>query len=295
MNFRPRNRAFWAGMLFWSICAFLAGTALAKVAGLVLDRRNIEARVELSRTGSARIPTALTTKGPERDIEAFLEMNPFGLVIPASGSDPSATQNAGSLELIGTFPPVGALFRVEGSARAVLVGRKIGSETLKKVKGTRVTLTDGPRTRTLDLLYTDITGSPAIPAPSPQSRRPVPPARTRGSGIESPSGGQDGTIERDLINKLLMDPYQELSRVRLRPKIDEDGTPQGIEAQWLHKDSLLLSMGLQSGDVIHSVNDIPIRTTSDIVNAMNSMLNSDRFVIAFYRDGTDSQVAYSVK
>jgi len=98
-----------------------------------------------------------------------------------------------------------------------------------------------------------------------------------------------------MINKLLMDPYQELNRVRLRPKMGEDGLPQGIEAQWLHKESLLLAMGLQSGDVIHSVNDIPIRTTSDIVNAMNSLLNSDRFVIAFFRDGADSQVSYSVK
>ena len=285
-------------LAFLAAAAFLSGIILAEAAGMFLSTRNLDARFEAAKSGGARARLAGPTDSLARDLDAFLRKNPFDLPSAASAKRGDGPASQAGIELLGTFPPLGALFRVGGTTRAVLAGREIGGQTLKKVEGTRVFLADGPRTRTLDLLYRVSGGAPAIPAapaapssPRRESTR-TPPSR---EGLVSPDGGQDGVIERDLINALLMDPYQELNRVRLRPKMAEDGSPQGIEAQWLHKDSLLLSMGLKSGDVIHSVNDIPIRTTSDIVNAMNSLLNSDRFVIAFYRDGADSQVAYTVK
>jgi type II secretory pathway component PulC len=283
-------------LLFWVAAALLCGIILAQALGLALDIRTLGTRLDQAKTANPQMLSMKGTGKPDQNLEAFSRRNLFGLEDEPAGSSPGASSLA-DVKLLGTLPPMAALFRVNGTSRAVLVGQKLGNETLKRVEGTRVFLVDGSRNRTLEVLYAGAGGGiPALVQPPPRSVRREPATRPDfRSGITSASDGQEGTIERETINKLLMDPYQELNRVRLRPKMGEDGSPQGIEAQWLHKDSLLLAMGLQSGDVIHSVNDIPIRTTSDIVNAMNSLLNSDRFVVAFFRDGADSQVAYSVK
>lgn len=283
-------------LLFWVSAAFLFGVILAEALGLALDFRTLDTRLDQAKTANPERLSMRVTGKPDQNLEMFSRRNLFGLEEEPAGASPGDSSLV-DVKLLGTLPPMAALFRVNGASRAILVGQKLGSETLKRVEGTRVFLVDGSRNRTIDVLYAGGgEGSPALVQPPPQSARREPATRPGfRSGITSPSGSQEGTIERETINKLLMDPYQELNRVRLRPKMGEDGSPQGIEAQWLHRDSLLLAMGLQSGDVIHSVNDIPIRTTSDIVNAMNSLLNSDRFVVAFFRDGADSQVAYSVK
>jgi membrane-associated protease RseP (regulator of RpoE activity) len=280
-------------LLYRILAAFLCGVLAARLAGLLLDGLTAKQRFERA---VRFIPAAgPQEKGPslESDLDAFLNSNLFSL----EGEEFPALGLSGEMRLLGTFPPLGALFGRNGSTRAVLVGQKLEGQTLKKVEGTRAILEGTAGTRVLEVFYEGVGGAaPAfVPAPSFPSGR-----ETRGvfdpkRGIRAPSNGQEGTIERDLINKLLMDPYQELNRVRFRPKLGEDGTAQGIEVQWLHKDSLLSAVGMRSGDVIHSLNDIPIRTTADIVNAMNSLLNSDRFVVSFFRDGTDSQVAYSVK
>ena len=274
--------------------AFLCGVVLSEAAGIVMDGRVMSRRLEEARKplAAAVMPDARNDR--EKGLEAFVARNLFGLDGEPSGISAAASGPAG-VSLVGTFPPVGALFRVGGNPRAVLVGQRVGSEILRKVEGTRVSLFGGTGTRTLDILYAGAGGeAPALaqPAPARTGNRQEGDSR---KGITPPSGGQEGLIERDAINRLLMDPYQELNRVRLRPKLAEDGAPQGIEAQWLHRDSLLRAMGVRSGDVIHALNDIPIRTTSDIVNAMNSLLKSDRFVVSFFSDGADSQVAYTVR
>jgi len=271
--------------------AFLCGVVLSEAAGILMDGRVMSRRLEDARKPlpAAAIPDARNDR--EKGLEAFAARNLFGLDGELSAISVSASGPAG-ISLVGTFPPVGALFRVGGNPRAILVGQRVGSEILRKVEGTRVSLFGGTGTRTLDILYAGAGSGVPAPTPARTENRQEGDAR---KGITPPSGGQEGLIERDAINKLLMDPYQELNRVRLRPKLAEDGAPQGIEAQWLHRDSLLRAMGVRSGDVIHALNDIPIRTTSDIVNAMNSLLKSDRFVVSFFRDGADSQVAYTVR
>jgi hypothetical protein len=293
MKLSMPNRTFPWKILSGLLIAFFCGVVAARLLGLVLD-----ARIQSRRLDQAALPAPASLRfepatAADRDLESFSRGNLFSLEGDLNPAGNASTET----RLLGTFPPLGALFGLNGTFRAVLVGQKLGGETLRKVEGTRVFLVAGTRTRTLDVLYAGVGGAaPAFaPAPSFPSRREPKPAFDPKSGISPPSGGQDGTIERNVINKLLMDPYQELNRVRLRPKMGEDGSSQGIEAQWLHRDSLLFAMGVRSGDVIHSLNDIPIRTTADIVNAMNSLLNSDRFVVSFLRDGADSQVAYSVK
>lgn len=296
MRLENEARRFPWKLIFGVMAAFLCGVILAQVIGLPMDKRILDLRIDNAVNGKTLVLPSEAGGKDNRDLEAASGKNLFGLDGGPAGPGKGTSTPSGA-ELVGTFPPMGALFRVNGSSQAVLVGQKLGTETLKRVEGTRAILSDGSRTRSLDVLYAGVGGAspatvPSSPAPERREPREAPGPRR---GITNPAGGQEGTIERELINKLLMDPYQELNRVRLRPKLAEDGSAQGIEAQWLHRDSLLSAMGIKSGDVIHSLNNIPIRTTSDIVNAMNSLLNSDRFVVDFLRDGAESQVAYSVK
>ena len=174
--------------------AFLCGVVLSEVAGILMDGRVMSRRLEEARKplAAAVMPDARNDR--EKGLEAFVARNLFGLDGEPSGISAAASGPAG-VSLVGTFPPVGALFRVGGNPRAVLVGQRVGSEILRKVEGTRVSLFGGTGTRTLDILYAGAGGeAPALAQPAPartgQSRsasacmaRPSPSPRSSGRSI----------------------------------------------------------------------------------------------------------------
>ena len=98
-------------------------------------------------------------------------------------------------------------------------------------------------------------------------------------------------ISAGLVQQLMENPFDELKNVRLRPKEGE----QGLQIQWINKDSILSQLGVQKGDVIRSINGIPFRNMADITNSMNSLMNSDRFDVEVVRDGKPSSLKYVIR
>ena len=107
-------------------------------------------------------------------------------------------------------------------------------------------------------------------------------AKADGSGVETANV------------KMSMNPFDEMKRFRLRPKF-EGAQASGIEVQWLDKESILTKLGVEQGDVLQSVNGIPIRNMGDVANAINSLLGGSRFDVQVVRGGKETPLSYTVK
>src|SRR6056297_3619844 len=112
--------------------------------------------------------------------------------------------------------------------------------------------------------------------------------------FSAPENGKSGEVPRELVNKLLMNPFDELKKVRLRAKFDNDD-PLGMQVHWIAKDSLLKELGVQKGDIVRSVNGIPMTNMGDISNAINSLMGGTNFDVEVLRDGKSVPLTYVVR
>jgi S1-C subfamily serine protease len=112
--------------------------------------------------------------------------------------------------------------------------------------------------------------------------------------VADPEKGTRGEIRRELLGiggRPLEIPFEELRNIRVRPA--EGG--QGLLVQWINKDSILAQLGMQSGDVIRSINGIRFQNMMDITNTMSSLMNNGSFDIEILRDGEPVSLRYVVR
>ena len=106
-----------------------------------------------------------------------------------------------------------------------------------------------------------------------------------------PSRGTPGAIDRDLVNQLLENPFEELRNIRLRPP--EGG--QGLRIEWINNNSIFAQLGVQENDVIQGINGIAFRNAADLTNAMSSLMGSDQFAVQVLRNGSPTLLHYEVR
>jgi S1-C subfamily serine protease len=134
-----------------------------------------------------------------------------------------------------------------------------------------------------------VSGSaPKNPAPAPQA---ISSAR---QDIQPATPGSAGQVSRNLVNSLLMNPFDELKKVRLQPKHVE-GKPEGLEVAHIEQDSILATLGVRQGDVVQGLNGIRINHMGDVANAINSLMGGKRFDVTVIRDGKQELLSYQVQ
>jgi S1-C subfamily serine protease len=85
------------------------------------------------------------------------------------------------------------------------------------------------------------------------------------------------------VNENLLDGYFDTNSFRIRPKFVGDNSV-GIEVQWIRSDSVLRKLGVLKGDVIKSINGMPIKSIEDCKYASNSLLNGFRGSLEIIRE-----------
>ena len=125
-------------------------------------------------------------------------------------------------------------------------------------------------------------------SPVPQA---ISPAR---QDIKPAAPGSTGQVSRNLVNSLLMNPFDELKKVRLQPKHVE-GKPQGLEVAYIEQDSILATLGVRQGDVVQGLNGIRINHMGDVANAINSLMGGKRFDVTVIRGGKQELLSYQVQ
>ena len=233
----------------------------------------------------------------------FAEKNPFraGVRSPQDIAINSGTPlKVESMVLRGTLPEVGAWVEDGGKIYLVLKGQRIGGHTLEEIKYNYATFASGGARHSI---YLTISGTkrekpkaarskrPAAQRPAARKRETEPPQTAQQFDVETATETQEGSVPRELVNMLLMNPYEELSKVRMIPMPDESG----MKMERLAEDSILSRVGVKQGDVINAVNGVKIANAADASNALNSLLSGSRFDVTVIRGGAPIHLRYQVR
>ena len=238
--------------------------------------------------------------GTSPAISDFVSANPFNVMEyekPHAG--PAATEqkeeifSLDGMTLSGTIPGIGAQLRDGDVTPFILSGQEYRGYTLKDVESNRAFFFKNDEEFILLLFYGQNEDSKKSSGKNSSQVKQTLPVRDN-PGIAPAEVGQNGTIARELVNDLLMNPFNEMKKVRLRAKF-QDGEALGIEVQWLARDSLLGELGVEKGDIVQSINSVPINNMGDISNAINSLMGGDRFEVEVLRKGEKVPLTYTVK
>ena len=196
------------------------------------------------------------------------------------------------IRLAGTIPGNAIWVEEGGKQRVILQGEKLKGYDLLSVEDDRVILSRGSSTVTVYLRYAGRNVAAAPPPPSPPVPRPAPAAPL--PGVTAAGPGQKGSIPRETVNKLLLDPLDEMKKFRLRPKFDGEKA-LGVEVQWMDNASFLNALGVEKGDVIQTVNGLQIQNMGDVVNVINSLMGGSNFDVKVLRQGQPMDLNYNIK
>ena len=289
-------------------CGIFAGYCLCAAFESALMSAALDADLASARAVARRAPS-FANAGRTGGIDEFTKENPFGADVRAAAeTEKQAAAKASpetlkSLTLRGTLPGVGAWIDVSGNTRLVLKGQSVEGFTLSDIKYSEALLSDGAGEHSLYLL---LSGGDKAAASGDRSRR-----RTRRSnaprrqterrapakqeldfsGLEPASEGQEGAVPRELVDALLMNPYDELAKVRMVPTPDMSG----MKLESLASDSVLARVGVAQGDVISAINGVSITNVADASNALNSLMAGSRFDVTVMRGGKPVELRYQVK
>lgn len=226
-------------------------------------------------------------------LKEFVGGDPFLVYAPPKRKDESRQITAKELfdlegvRLTGTIPGISVWIQEDKKPQTVVLkGQKLKGYDLTAVEEDRILLQKGPTTLTVLLRYSAETATSA--------KKTAPAVSAPQQSLTAARPGQQGSISRETVNQLLMDPLEEMKKFRLRPKFDGD-TAQGIEVQWLDDKSILTSLGVKAGDVVQTVNGVPIRNMGDVVNVINSLMSGNTFDVQVVREGKPEMLNYNIK
>ncbi len=171
----------------------------------------------------------------------------------------------------------------------------MGGYKLVNIKYGEALLDDGRETHPLFLLLSGgaaVKSPPPLPPAAAQSaaRAPAKP-KLDFSGVEPASADREGAVPRELVDALLMNPYDEIGKMRMVPA--ENG--EGMLLQRIDGDSVFAHVGVLQGDVIQAVNGVKITNMGDAANAVNSLMAGSRFDVSVMRGGKPLELKYQVR
>ena len=286
------------------VCGIFAGYCLCSSLESAMMSAALEADAETARAVSRRGPS-FANAGRSGGVGGFTEENPFGADVRAakdigkSSAAKAAPETLKSMTLRGTLPGVGAWIEVSGNTRLVLKGQSVEGFTLSEIEYSRALLSGGAEEHALYLILSGGGRPAAADRRRPrraetrrrtQQRAPEKPALDF-SGLEPASEGREGAVPRELVDALLMNPYDELAKVRMVPTPDMSG----MKLERLASDSVLARVGVAQGDVISAINGVSITNVADASNALNSLMAGTRFDVTVLRGGKPVELRYQVK
>lgn len=104
--------------------------------------------------------------------------------------------------------------------------------------------------------------------------------------------GKEGSFEREIFQTGLT--WEHISYPGIQFRLLGNGE-EGAQVQWLDQKSFLRALGIQEGDIIHSINGMALSSQQNIDSVLNSLQKSDRIELTLTRDETDGVLKYEVR
>ena len=224
--------------------------------------------------------------------DVILERN----LLKVSRSSPAGPREEHESDVVRPVAELGLKLRgtIAGSqdiARAILedqreqksyrIGEEVKGAKLLAVYRNKVIMDVGGQEQML--VIEDVKTRPGAPAASPGARRAARPS----AGITLP--GSDSGMTNIMKN---LDQY--IGKARVVPYF-KGGQPYGFRVSNLSNDAMIYDLGVRSGDVIRSVNGIPIRTPEDAFTAYQQFQNESSLQVELERNGESTTVTVPLR
>ncbi len=271
-------------------CAAIAGLVVAFFAGKATEAFLIESlsqtQREIARIVSTR-PTSIVITQSQKKQGNEVAFTPFNVAEKSPIAASNQPQPAiSAFTLVGTLPNIGAWLSAGGEMALILKDQDYNGYTLKSIETGEVLLAKGEDSYPL---YLNLGGQP-----QPKEQAAPPPIKLGaqepgGAGVVRAAEGSPGSIKKEIIDGLLMNPYDEIAKMKLAPEGD------GMKLMYAAGDSLFSQLGMKEGDVLVSINGLPLKNMANVNNAIASLLNSSQFNLGLVRDSKQMQLDYAVK
>ena len=270
-------------------------------------------------------PTAALEAGPEVTADTILERNPFDSVTgPLDGShqeeletdqevraevrptgdplqDPTCDFADVTMTVVLREPARSFAGVVEkgGDSKLVQVGGRVGGHTLSRVGSDRAWLRKGSD-RCQMRLFDDVqVGKRKKPA----KRTTKPKRRSRRSSTTLPKSIADKinkvsdtefNVERSIVDEILGQQAKLMRTVRFRPQ-REGGEVVGMRVSRVRGGSLLGSVGIKSGDVIHSINGFSVSDPQKALEAYGKLRMASNVSVKVTRAGKPVTIQLNIQ
>ena len=158
------------------------------------------------------------------------------------------------------------------------IGDEIKGAILRAIHRNKVIMDVGGQEQML--IIEDVEAKPAASQKASQAARPP-------RGVPSPSA--DSGLTNVMKN---LDEY--IGKARVVPYF-KGGEPYGFRVSNLNNDAMIYELGVRSGDVIRSVNGIPIRTPEDAFSAYQQFQNESSVQVELERNGESTTVTVPLR
>jgi type II secretion system protein C len=150
---------------------------------------------------------------------------------------------------------------------------------------------------TTDECYIDMFQDPNAPPPPPQVTAATEPAKGTPvalAGEIQVDNELERTVPRSVVDQALANPTMFANSVRVRP-YRQDGKVTGFRLRTVDKGSPLELLGAQRGDIIHSVNGVPLTSVDQALSAYQGLRTQDRLTFSVTRRGQPVDLKINIK
>ena len=202
-----------------------------------------------------------------------------------------------------------AMLGKSGGSGVVAVGGRIDRFTLVSVEPLRATLQGASGNLCTVAIFTGKKSSgPAVatrppPRPARPSKSATPAKKSKGKPMFSQEELKRGVrllssgsymIERELFMRALSNPGGAAGGAYFMP-FREKGATTGMTVHRVRNGSTLAAMGIETGDVVRSVNGHGLDTAANLLGALRSARESDSVTLTVVRDGHERPVHYLIQ
>ncbi len=220
------------------------------------------------------------------------------------GSQPAPVENGEPLVEVEKLEPtklrlalLGTIADQDNSGRAIIldesqrsqalyrVGEKVQEAEIREILRGKVVLRVDGRDEVLEMSEKPSSASPAPLRPRPDIVAPP--------SVHAPTAGPQG-MSRTEIDQAVGNMGDVLSQVRLRPYF-RNGEVQGVIVSQIRRGSIFANIGLRNGDVLQSVNGVPVAGPDEIMALVEGLQAGDQLDIGLLRQGREETLNYTIR
>ncbi len=231
---------------------------------------------------------------------------PAKIAAAGGAAAPKASVNMDDAELLATqvaendekWSIATIRFKKTQRMRLVAKGTKIDDYEITRVEAKRVTFKRGKQTGYLEL-FPDA-GKQAPEAPKPAARRGRRPRGRLGKWREAVNRGvrkvgpNKYEIDRSLVQKLIGSTAMAGRDAAIYPHM-KNGKPDGFRLGRVRPGGIFAKLGMRSGDVLNSVNNMSITTLDKALEVFTKLQGASHMTIGLTRYGRPLSLDYTIK